>query len=177
MFAEVRYLPLILMVFLKIAMVDVAYSGQDDSDYRDYILQRIRIAQIKTYQGGQAEKENLGLLIREALQKGVNLPHWVDTGSGKKVCANSYHDFRKARAEQYDNIIIEAICREAGMRAMREEHEEGKTVEAVAARHFESALKDVHASTTKEMLERFKKLDQDLRRATETDPAATSMYG
>ncbi|MCK5265125.1 MAG: AAA family ATPase, partial [Candidatus Thorarchaeota archaeon] len=68
---------------------------------------------------------------------------------------------------------IEAICREAGMRALREDME----IETVSAKHFDEALKDVHASTTKEMLERFRKLDQILRRATEADPATASMYG
>ena len=79
--------------------------------------------------------------------------------------------------EFYVGGDIEAICREAGMRAMREEHEEGNSVDFVTAKHFDAALKDVHASTTKEMLERFKKLDEQLRRATEADTAATSMYG
>jgi len=50
-------------------------------------------------------------------------------------------------------------------------------IETVSAKHFDAALNDVHASTTKEMLERFRKLDQTLRRATEIDPAASAMYG
>jgi len=75
--------------------------------------------------------------------------------------------------EFYVGGDIEAICREAGMRALREDME----IETVAAKHFDAALKDVHASTTKEMLERFRKLDQILRRATETDSATASMYG
>ena len=75
--------------------------------------------------------------------------------------------------EYYVGGDIEAICREAGMRALRENME----IETVSAKHFDEALKDVHASTTKEMLERFRKLDQILRRATETDPATASMYG
>jgi transitional endoplasmic reticulum ATPase len=78
-----------------------------------------------------------------------------------------------AATEHYVGGDIEAICREAGMRALRENMD----IETVSAKHFESALKDVHASTTKEMLERFRKLDQILRRATEADPAAASMYG
>jgi len=75
--------------------------------------------------------------------------------------------------EYYVGGDIEAICREAGMRALREDME----IETVSGKHFEEALKDVHASTTKEMLERFRKLDQILRRATEADPATASMYG
>ena len=72
---------------------------------------------------------------------------------------------------------IEAICREAGMRALRESYENNTEVEKISARHFEEALKDVHASTTKEMLERFRKLDQYLRRTTEIDQSAHAMYG
>jgi len=48
--------------------------------------------------------------------------------------------------------------------------------EKVSWKHFEAAIKDVHASTTKEMLERFKKLDQFLRRSIEAEPGAQSMY-
>jgi transitional endoplasmic reticulum ATPase len=75
--------------------------------------------------------------------------------------------------EFYVGGDIEAICREAGMRALRENME----TEKVSWKHFESALKDVHASTTKEMLERFRKLDQILRRSIEAEPGAQSMYG
>ena len=59
------------------------------------------------------------------------------------------------------------------MRALRENMD----IDKVSAKHFEDALKDVHASTTKEMLERFRKLDQHLRRSTEIDQAAHAMYG
>jgi len=68
---------------------------------------------------------------------------------------------------------IEAICREAGMRALRDDMETKK----VSWKHFEAAMKDVHASTTKEMLERFRKLDQVLRRSIEAEPGTQSMYG
>jgi SpoVK/Ycf46/Vps4 family AAA+-type ATPase len=59
------------------------------------------------------------------------------------------------------------------MRALREDME----IEKVSSKHFDDAMKDVHASTTKEMLERFRKLDQILRRVSEADPATASMYG
>jgi transitional endoplasmic reticulum ATPase len=75
--------------------------------------------------------------------------------------------------EFYVGGDIEAICREAGMRALRDDME----TEKVSWKHFEAAIKDVHASTTKEMLERFKKLDQFLRRSIEAEPGAQSMYG
>jgi SpoVK/Ycf46/Vps4 family AAA+-type ATPase len=59
------------------------------------------------------------------------------------------------------------------MRALRDNMD----TEIVSWKHFESAIKDVHASTTKEMLERFRKLDQVLRRSIEVDSGAQSMYG
>ncbi|MHA1135438.1 MAG: CDC48 family AAA ATPase [Candidatus Thorarchaeota archaeon] len=93
----------------------------------------------------------------------ANMPLADDVDISKLVEATEY----------YVGGDIEAICREAGMRALREDME----IDIVSAKHFEAALKDVHASTTKEMLERFRKLDQILRRATETDPATASMYG
>jgi transitional endoplasmic reticulum ATPase len=93
----------------------------------------------------------------------ANMPLDDDVDISKLVEATEY----------YVGGDIEAICREAGMRALREDME----IEKVSAKHFESAIKDVHASTTKEMLERFRKLDQVLRRVSETDSAAASMYG
>jgi len=75
--------------------------------------------------------------------------------------------------EYYVGGDIEAICREAGMRALRDDMETKK----VSWKHFEAAMKEVHASTTKEMLERFRKLDQVLRRSIEVEPGTQSMYG
>jgi transitional endoplasmic reticulum ATPase len=97
----------------------------------------------------------------------ANMPLADDVDINKLVDATEY----------FVGGDIEALCKEAGMRAIREEHEGGKKVDKVSAEHFEAALKEGHASTTKEGLERFKKLDQYLRRSVEADPAATSMYG
>ena len=97
----------------------------------------------------------------------ANMPLDDDVDIKKLVDATDY----------YVGGDIEAICREAGMRALRESYENNTEVEKISARHFEEALKDVHASTTKEMLERFRKLDQYLRRTTEIDQSAHAMYG
>jgi transitional endoplasmic reticulum ATPase len=75
--------------------------------------------------------------------------------------------------ENYVGGDIEAICREAGMRALRESMD----TEKVSWKHFEEAIESVHSSVTKEMLERYRKMDQTLRRTTEVDAAAHSMYG
>jgi transitional endoplasmic reticulum ATPase len=75
--------------------------------------------------------------------------------------------------ENYVGGDIEAVCREAGMRALREDMK----IERVYWRHFEQAFVGVHSSVTKEMLERYGKMDQVLRRTTETDPSVHSMYG
>jgi transitional endoplasmic reticulum ATPase len=75
--------------------------------------------------------------------------------------------------ENYVGGDIEAICREAGMRALRENMEN----ERVSWKHFEDAVSSVHSSVTKEMLDRYRKMDMTLRRATEVDEAARAMYG
>jgi transitional endoplasmic reticulum ATPase len=75
--------------------------------------------------------------------------------------------------ENYVGGDIEAICREAGMRALRENMDTKK----VGWKHFEDAIESVHSSVTKEMLERYRKMDQTLRRTTEVDTATHSMYG
>jgi transitional endoplasmic reticulum ATPase len=88
--------------------------------------------------------------------------------------------------ENYVGGDIEAICREAGMRAMRDaqlkQEEEGEDFswddfKGVTWKNFEDAIAAVHSSVTKEMLERYRKMDQTLRRATEVDTATHSMYG
>jgi transitional endoplasmic reticulum ATPase len=69
---------------------------------------------------------------------------------------------------------IEALCREAGMLALREDME----IETVHWRHFEAALKTIHASITPEDLERFKKLEDSFRKTTVIQRSPThSMYG
>jgi len=75
--------------------------------------------------------------------------------------------------ENYVGGDIEAICREAGMRALRDDMD----TEKVSWKHFEKAIESVHSSVTKEMLDRYRKMDQTLRRTTEVDVATHSMYG
>jgi transitional endoplasmic reticulum ATPase len=74
--------------------------------------------------------------------------------------------------ENYVGGDIEAICREAGMSALRDNME----TEVVTWKHFEEAVNSVHSSVTKEMLERYRKMDQTLRRATEVDSATHAIY-
>ncbi|MHA2027099.1 MAG: CDC48 family AAA ATPase [Candidatus Thorarchaeota archaeon] len=75
--------------------------------------------------------------------------------------------------ENYVGGDIEAICREAGMRALRENMD----TEKVGWKHFQDAIESVHSSVTKEMLERYRQMNQTLRRTTEVDTATHSMYG
>ncbi|MFW9792951.1 MAG: CDC48 family AAA ATPase [Candidatus Thorarchaeota archaeon] len=75
--------------------------------------------------------------------------------------------------ENYVGGDIEAICREAGMRALRENMD----TEKVSWKHFEEAIESVHSSVTKEMLERYRQMDQTLRRTTEVDASTHAMYG
>ncbi|TXT56603.1 MAG: Cell division cycle protein 48 [Candidatus Thorarchaeota archaeon] len=64
-----------------------------------------------------------------------------------------------AETENFVGGDIEALCREAGMRALREDIE----IDRVSWKHFESALKSMHPSVSKEDLDRYVKLEQELR--------------
>ena len=101
--------------------------------------------------------------IFEIYTTGMPLDDGVEKQMGKLV----------EMTENYVGGDIEAICREAGMRALRDDME----TEVVSWKHFEEAIESVHSSVTKEMLERYRKMDQTLRRTSEVDSAAHSMYG
>ncbi|MBD3405906.1 MAG: CDC48 family AAA ATPase [Candidatus Lokiarchaeota archaeon] len=65
-----------------------------------------------------------------------------------------------AETENFVGGDIEALCREAGMRALREDID----IEIVSWKHFESALKSMHPSVSKEDLDRYVKLERELRK-------------
>jgi len=60
---------------------------------------------------------------------------------------------------------VEALCREAGMHALRENMD----AEIVSMKHFKDALKTLHASVTPQILENYEKMDKELRRITVTE--------
>ncbi|MGY5853303.1 MAG: AAA family ATPase, partial [Candidatus Thorarchaeota archaeon] len=64
---------------------------------------------------------------------------------------------------------IEALCREAGMRALREDLD----VEKVSMKHFEAAQKQLHPSVTAEMIEAYKKMNSELRKTDVESQKAT----
>ena len=62
---------------------------------------------------------------------------------------------------------VEALCREAGMRALRENMD----AKIVSMKHFIDAMKTLHASVTPQILENYEKMDKELRRITVTEMA------
>jgi transitional endoplasmic reticulum ATPase len=76
------------------------------------------------------------------------------------------------QTEGYVGGDIEAVCREAGMRALREDLD----ADLVSWRHFESALAAIHASVTPEDIERFEKIEREMRRSTLTMETAPPHY-
>lgn len=62
---------------------------------------------------------------------------------------------------------VEALCREAGMRALRENMD----AKIVSMKHFNDAMKTLHASVTPQILENYAKMDKELRRITVTEMA------
>ncbi|MDI3497443.1 CDC48 family AAA ATPase [Archaeoglobus sp.] len=77
------------------------------------------------------------------------------------------------KTEGYSGADIEAVCREAGMLAIRELIKPGMTREEakeaakklkITKKHFEEALKKVRPSLTKEDIEKYEKLIEDFHR-------------
>jgi transitional endoplasmic reticulum ATPase len=64
--------------------------------------------------------------------------------------------------EYYVGGDIEALCREAGMRALREDEH----IEFVAMKHFEEARESIHPSVTPDALDRFERMNQELRKSS-----------
>ena len=62
---------------------------------------------------------------------------------------------------------VEALCREAGMRALRENMD----AKIVSMKHFNDAMKTLHASVTPQILENYERMDKELRRITVTEMA------
>ncbi len=72
------------------------------------------------------------------------------------------------RTEGYTGADIAAVCREAGMEAIREAIREGKeSIGEVRMKHFLKALERVKPSLSKEELERWEKLHQKMSRGVQ----------
>ncbi len=65
-----------------------------------------------------------------------------------------------AETENFVGGDIEALCREAGMRALRDDFD----IEHVSWKHFEKALKDMNPSVSKEIIDRYDKMKKEMRR-------------
>jgi transitional endoplasmic reticulum ATPase len=71
--------------------------------------------------------------------------------------------------EFYVGADLEAICREAGMIALREDLDSN----IVKWRHFEAALSKVHSSCTPEMMKWFETQESQFRRRLGVDSQQT----
>ncbi|MHA1541808.1 MAG: hypothetical protein ACTSQH_02395, partial [Candidatus Hodarchaeales archaeon] len=67
--------------------------------------------------------------------------------------------------EFYVGADLEAICREAGMRALREDLD----IEFVLWRHFEYALSTIHSSCTQDMMKWYEAQENQFRRKIGVD--------
>lgn len=92
---------------------------------------------------------------------------------GKPIAEDVSVEELAERTEGYSGADIEAVCREAGMLAIREvikpnmTKEEAKDVAKrlkITKKHFEEALKKVKPSLTKEDIRRYEKMIEDFHR-------------
>ncbi|MHA1304634.1 MAG: ATP-binding protein, partial [Candidatus Heimdallarchaeaceae archaeon] len=68
-----------------------------------------------------------------------------------------------AETEGFVGSDIEALCREAGMRALREDFD----ATTVKAKHFKEALKEIHPTVTPEVMKYYEKISERFKRTTQ----------
>ena len=68
-----------------------------------------------------------------------------------------------ASTEGFVGSDIEALCREAGMIALRENFE----IEKVTMEHFDKAFKKVHPTVTPEVVQYYKKIEEKFKQPTQ----------
>ncbi len=77
------------------------------------------------------------------------------------------------KTEGYSGADLEAICREAGLNALRENPNKAKEV---GKKHFEEALKRIKPSITEDMFKKYQRIMEEVKRTKLEEKEATSRY-
>jgi len=77
------------------------------------------------------------------------------------------------RTEGYSGADLEAVAREAGLSALRENPNKAKEV---AKKHFEEALKKIKPSITEDMFKKYQRIVEEVKRTKLDEKEATSRY-
>ena len=104
------FFTIIFLSLLAIFRVEKVYSEQGDF-YRDFLVQRMRIAKIREFRGDITAKALLQSLAKEAKGIGMHIPEWSQTHSLK--LSSKYNAYAE---EKIDSIIYAPLIQKASKR-------------------------------------------------------------
>lgn len=103
------FFPIIIFLPLwSFVQVERVHSEQDDSFYRDFLVQRMMIARIREFQGDTTAGTLLQGLAKEAKCIGMKIPEWSQTLSLKAPLKYNFHVGKKVNSRRYDLLIHKA---------------------------------------------------------------------
>lgn len=91
--------------FMHVGMV---HADQMDLFYKDFLIQRMRIAKIREFRGDITAKALLASLVKEAKEIGVELPKWSCLEHLREVSQKNFRAGEKVDYKKYDPLIRKA---------------------------------------------------------------------
>ena len=101
----------ILLCLWAFFQVEKVHSEQDDSFYRDFLIQRMMIAKVREFRGDVTAKALLQSLAKEAKGIGMQMPEWSQTHTLKLFSKYNYHTEKKIDSTIYAPLIHKASKR------------------------------------------------------------------
>ena len=91
--------------FMHVGMV---HADQMDLFYKDFLIQRMRIAKIREFRGDITAKALLASLVKEAKDIGIKLPKWSRLEPLEGVLKYTFRAGEKVNSNRYDPLIRKA---------------------------------------------------------------------
>ncbi len=87
--------------------IEMVYSEQGHSFYRNFLIQRMMIAKIREFRGDTTAKTLIRDLTEEAIKDGIEIPKWSYDKS-LRISVKNLKNYEKAYSNKYDTLILEA---------------------------------------------------------------------
>ncbi len=99
---------IIVSILLGVFGAKKACAEERDPFYRDYLLQRMRIAKVRELQGDPTAKSLLQSLTVEAESIGMKLPKWAHPFEPREIASNYTTGLDKSSARQFEALVLNA---------------------------------------------------------------------
>ena len=105
------FFTIILLCLWAFFQVEKVHSEQDDSFYRDFLIQRMMIAKVREFRGDVTAKALVQSLAKEAKGIGMQMPEWSQTHTLKLFSKYNSHTEKKIDSTIYAPLIHKASMR------------------------------------------------------------------